>query len=154
MSTLEKAIKIAKEAHAGQNRWDNTPYFGHLEVVRNIIISNFGNTNYQIVAILHDLVEDHGDKWSFEDLLEAGFEKDIVDALRLLTRDKNRTYLSYLKDIIEYQKYSSRAHDYAISVKKADLQHNISCFKPEKRRGSMYDKYLLAQYILDNLVGR
>lgn len=37
------------------------------------------------VALLHDVIEDHGDVYSFADLERAGFPASVLDALRLLT---------------------------------------------------------------------
>ena len=37
------------------------------------------------VALLHDVIEDHGDMYAFADLERAGFPAPVLDALRLLT---------------------------------------------------------------------
>lgn len=41
------------------------------------------------VALLHDVIEDHGDLYSFDSLTEAGFPVCVIDALKSLTHNSN-----------------------------------------------------------------
>ena len=76
MSTLEKAIQIATEAHKGQLDKSGKDYIGH-----PLRVMEMGNTEEEkIVGVLHDVVEDT--EWTFEALEAEGFSKQIIDALR------------------------------------------------------------------------
>ncbi|MBR5223858.1 MAG: GTP pyrophosphokinase [Clostridia bacterium] len=68
-----------------------------------------------IVALLHDVVEDSDT--TFEDLEKEGFDKSIIDAVKLLThKDKSVKYEDYVRKIKE--------NPIAKAVKLADLMHN------------------------------
>lgn len=112
MSTLERAIAIAAEAHAGQVDKAGQPYILHsLRVMMNVR----GN-NERIVAVLHDVLEDCPD-WSRSRLHDTeGFGAHIVDALDRLTRRKGEAYIDFIKRC--QGPLSQR-------VKIADLQDNL-----------------------------
>ncbi|MDZ4858070.1 MAG: GTP pyrophosphokinase [Candidatus Hydrogenedentes bacterium] len=86
MSTLERAISIAAEAHTGQPSKDDGPYILHpLRVMLRM------NTETdRIVAVLHDVVEDTG--WTFDQLRAEGFSAEIVDAIDSVTKRENEAY--------------------------------------------------------------
>ena len=67
-----------------------------------------------IVALLHDVVEDTD--YTLDDIAAMGFGQDVVDALALMTHDKNVPYLDYVARI--------RNNPVARAVKLADLAHN------------------------------
>ena len=49
------------------------------------------------VALLHDVIEDHGDMYSFANLERAGFPAPVLDALRLLTHAEGVPYMDYVQ---------------------------------------------------------
>ena len=73
---LEKAIKIAVEAHTGQVDKGGNPYILHpLRVMLSL------NTEEErIVGVLHDVVEDC-EGWTWQRLQDEGFSLDIIQAL-------------------------------------------------------------------------
>ena len=73
------------------------------------------------VALLHDLVEDHKDKYDFDYLIKEGFPLEVVNILRLLTHEKEVPYMEYIKSISKNQ--------IAREVKIQDLKHNINIIK-------------------------
>ena len=80
MATLERAIQIAASAHAGQTDKAGQPYVLHpLRVMLSVT-----SPQERMAAILHDVVEDT--PITFEDLAEEGFHKDVIDAIRALTK--------------------------------------------------------------------
>ena len=108
----EKALQIAIEAHEGQNDKVGKPY-----VLHPITVGFMGeNEAEMIVGFLHDVVEDTS--VSIEDL-EKAFDKDITDALRLLTHDKSEPYWTYVDRI------KNSGNKLALAVKTNDLKHNI-----------------------------
>ena len=67
-----------------------------------------------IVALLHDVVEDTD--YTLDDIAAMGFGQDVVEALTLMTHDKNVPYLDYVAKI--------KDNPVARAVKLADLAHN------------------------------
>ena len=78
---LEKAIKIAVDAHSGQFDKGNNPYILHpLRVMLSL-----DNEEEQIVGILHDVIEDC-DGWTYERLQSEGFSENILNALKSVSK--------------------------------------------------------------------
>ena len=80
MATLERAIEIAAEAHAGQLDKAGEPYILH--PIR--VMLRMSREEERIVSVLHDLVEDT--RWKIEDLAAEGFSRTIVEAVDALTK--------------------------------------------------------------------
>lgn len=77
-----KAIKLAYEAHQGQVDKAGIPYVFH-----PFHLAEQMNTEYSVAAaLLHDVVEDT--HITLEDLKEAGFPEEVVEAVRLLTHEE------------------------------------------------------------------
>lgn len=108
---LELAIKVATEAHAGQVDKGGKPYINHPQAVA----ASLTNTEYKIVAYLHDVCEDTS--ITFDDLKDMGFTYRIVNSIRLLTKTDELTYEEYLRRL--------RMDSCARAVKMADLKHNM-----------------------------
>lgn len=91
MSTLERAIAIAAEAHAGATDKAAQPYILHLLRVMLAV----STTEERIAAVLHDVVEDTG--WTLEGLRDEGFSTAVVQALDALTRRENEDYFEFVR---------------------------------------------------------
>ena len=104
-----KAMAIAFAAHQGQLDRCGQPYILHpLHLAEQMT-----DEESVCTALLHDVAEDT--RVSLEDL-EKEFPKEVMDALRLLTRSPETDYFEYIRAI-------SR-HPLARRVKLADLAHN------------------------------
>lgn len=69
-----------------------------------------------ITAVLHDVVEDSA--VTLDDLAAMGFQEPVLDALALLTHDKEQTsYENYILAL--------KPNPLAVRVKLADLAHNM-----------------------------
>ena len=78
---LEKAIKIAVEAHAGQVDKGGNPYILHpLRVMLSL-----NSEEERIVGVLHDVVEDC-EGWTWERLKEQGCSDKIIEALKSVSK--------------------------------------------------------------------
>ncbi len=111
--TIEEAIRIANEAHFGENDLDGNPVILH-----PLIVGLKGCTREEMIAgFLHDVVEDTRE--TFTGLLMKGVDRPIVEALKLLTHEKSTDYYNYIQRIID------SGNPIAIHVKQADLQHNL-----------------------------
>ena len=75
LGTLERAIEIAAAIHAGQTDKGGAPYILHpLRVMLRVAPGA-----RQIVAVLHDVVEDSDGKITFDDLAREGFSQEVID---------------------------------------------------------------------------
>jgi (p)ppGpp synthase/HD superfamily hydrolase len=111
MSSLEQAIRIALDAHAGAVDKAGQPYILHPLTLMLGMASN----EERITAVLHDVVEDSG--VTLDELAQAGFSPRVVAALELLTHDADQPYEEYVAAIA--------ADPLARTVKLADLRHNM-----------------------------
>lgn len=110
MSTLEHAVAIAAQAHAGQFDKAGEPYVLH--PVR--VMLQMDTNEERIVAVLHDVVEDTD--WTLQRLRKEGFSNAVIAALDSVTRRTNETYGDFV----------DRAGQNPIGrrVKLADLEDN------------------------------
>lgn len=80
MSTLERAIEIAAQAHAGQLDKAGAPYILHpLRVMLRM-----EDAEARIAAVLHDVVEDSN--WTLDALAREGFSDTVLRAVDALTK--------------------------------------------------------------------
>ena len=135
MNKYELALKIATEAHKGQVDKAGIPYINH-----PLTVASFVDTEEEkIVALLHDTIEDTN--ITEQDLIDYGFPNEIVEAVKLLTHNKNVPYMDYVAKI--------KDNELARKVKIADLTHNsdLSRLKEitekDKKRYEKYQKALL-----------
>ncbi|HBH86070.1 MAG TPA: GTP pyrophosphokinase [Syntrophaceae bacterium] len=116
MSTLERAIAIACEAHEGSIDKAGAPYILHpLRVMMHM-----DSKHERIVAVMHDVVEDN-EQWTLRRLQEEGFEQDIVDAIDALTKRDGETYMEFIRRV-------SR-NIIGRKVKIADLEDNMNIMR-------------------------
>lgn len=113
----EIAFQIAKSAHRGQFRRDGTtPYIYH---VFNVV-SNVKDMGYslgpQIVALLHDVLEDCPE-WTPVRLTDSGIPEVYVKSVKILTKNKYKSNGHYLNKV-------SGDH-FACVVKIADMLANL-----------------------------
>ncbi|WP_308545011.1 HD domain-containing protein [uncultured Sneathia sp.] len=135
MNKYELALKIATEAHKGQVDKAGVPYINHPLTVASLVDTE----EEKIVALLHDTIEDTN--ITEQDLIDYGFPNEIVEAVKLLTHNKNVPYMDYVAKI--------KDNELARKVKIADLTHNsdLSRLKEitekDKKRYEKYQKALL-----------
>ena len=88
--TLERAIEIAARTHAGQLDKGGAPYILHpLRVMLRVAPGA-----QQIVAVLHDVVEDS--EVTFEDLEREGFSAEVISGLRAVTKVQGESYEDFV----------------------------------------------------------
>jgi len=113
MATIERAIKIAVDAHKGQKDKNGAPYILHL--IR--VMEKGENESERICGVLHDIVEDTN--WTFEQLEQEGFDVEIVDALKCITKESEEEDYDHFINRVKENKT-------AIKVKLNDLQDNMN----------------------------
>ncbi len=112
MSTLERAIQIATEAHKGQLDKAGRDYIGH-----PLRVMAMGKTeDEKIVGVLHDVIEDTD--WTFEMLEAEGFSREVIEALKCVTKlSENENYDDFIERV--------RKNPLAVAVKINDLTDNM-----------------------------
>ena len=113
---LQTAIKIAVEAHYGQERIDEGPFILHPIRVMMDMSTDFE----KVVAILHDVMEDRRDIKSL-DLARRGISSEAIAALNVLNKFNYPDYAAYIEAIAVFG-------EPAVSVKMADLRDNMGTF--------------------------
>lgn len=106
----KKAMKLCYEAHKNQVDKSGLPYVFHPAHVAEQMTDEATT----IVALLHDVVEDTD--YTLEDLAAEGFEKEILEAVALMTHEDDVPYLDYVAKL--------KNNPIARAVKLADLAHN------------------------------
>ncbi|MGN1421694.1 MAG: GTP pyrophosphokinase [Eubacterium sp.] len=106
----KKALKLSFEAHKNQIDKSGMPYVYH----PFHLAEQMKDEQTTIVALLHDVVEDTD--YTLDDLSSMGFSDAIIDAISLMTHDKNIPYMDYVAQIAK--------NPVAKAVKLADLRHN------------------------------
>ena len=106
----KKALKICFNAHKDQVDKTGLPYVFH----PFHLAEQMDTEDAVCVALLHDTVEDTD--ISFKDLINEGFNDNIINALKLLTHNDDTPYLEYVARI--------KDNPLARKVKLADLRHN------------------------------
>ena len=117
MSPLIKdAIAYATAAHGDTLDGNGTPVIAHVLAVALSIRDGFPE-HVIAAAVLHDVVEDT--PVNVADIREA-FGNDVANLVRTLTREKGVSYFAYIQRII------LSGGRYAIRIKLADVNHNLS----------------------------
>ena len=67
---FQLALIYAAQVHDGQSRkgGESIPYLAHLMSVAALVLENGGGEDEAIAALLHDAIEDRGDRTNLEQL--------------------------------------------------------------------------------------
>lgn len=133
---LNTAILVAYTAHHGQTDKMGVPYIHHPGTVASFLEDDTD----KIIAMLHDVMED---TFLTEEDLRPVFGDEIVDILKLLTREKDEDYFAYIARV--------NTSERAKRVKLADLKHNSDMTRipnPTQKDYDRLEKYKKAARIL------
>ena len=137
MSTLEKAIALAATQHAGQLDKGGQPYILH--PLR--LMLQFSNPTLQIIAVLHDILEDTST--TAEDLEALGFSAEIIQAIQALTKQTGESRLEAAK--------RTALNPLATQVKYVDVLDNMNLTRinnPTPRDFARLEEYKVVLEIL------
>ena len=137
------AERIATNAHKGQVDKSGHPYITHPARVAQRCAREHNDPKTVMVAWLHDVVEDT--KVTLDDLREAGFPEDVVQAVAVISHHPNEPRLAYYERI--------RTNNLALAVKLADIADNsnpdrLALIEDEATRERLRMKYLQAVSVL------
>jgi hypothetical protein len=113
---LERAIALAVEVHEGHRDSEGRPYLLH--ALR--VMARVDTDTERVVAVLHDTVENGGDRVSFERLRADGFPEEVVAAVDCLTDREGEPYEDFIARIAP--------NPLARRVKIADLADHLDLF--------------------------
>lgn len=106
----KKALKLCFEAHKDQVDKTDMPYVFH----PFHLAEQMTDEPTTIVALLHDVIEDTD--YTLADLTEMGFDREVLEAIALMTHAPEVEYMDYVAHI--------KDNPIAKAVKLADLRHN------------------------------
>ena len=132
-----KAMKIAYEAHHGQEDKGGVPYVFH----PFHLAEQMDNETAVIAALLHDVIEETD--ITTKKLRKLGFSEEIVEIVELLTHEKGIPYYEYIQNL--------KSNPIAKKIKIADLQHNSNASRYSeqyKKLPAKLEKYLKALEML------
>ena len=138
MSTLENAIVLATTQHTGQLDKAGQPYILH--PLR--LMLQFSNPTLQIVAVLHDILEDTAT--TAEDLKELGFSTELIQAIQALTKQTGESRLEAAKRTV--------LNPLATQVKYVDVLDNMNLARinnPTSRDFARFEEYKMVLEILE-----
>jgi len=137
---VNDAIKLAYEKHYQEVDQAGLPYITHPMRVMLSVKAKGYDEDHQIVAILHDVVENSD--VTLQDLRDAGYKDRVVNALALLTKTKGEP------NVVYYQRIRGDEDGLALVVKLADIEDNTD---PNRlvlldldTRARLTDKYTVA----------
>lgn len=107
----DKALLIAKRAHAGQKDKAGQDYITH--PIR--VAERCDDPRAKIVALLHDTIEDSNVTADY--LRKEGFREEIVEAVLAVTRREGEDYDDYVRRAAQ--------NELSRMVKRADLEDNM-----------------------------
>jgi (p)ppGpp synthase/HD superfamily hydrolase len=119
MATLDAAIGLAVEKHRGVLDRAGEPYILHPLRVMMRVRELGGSVEAQMVAVLHDVMEDCG--VTSADLRALGFSEAVVSGVESVTKRADE------EGAEQYQRFVERAAQHPLGrlVKRADLEDNL-----------------------------
>jgi hypothetical protein len=130
---FRKCYAIGKQAHK-EDLYNGKPYFkAHVQPIVNYFTKH-QNWAEACLAAVHDVVEDHGDVYTYDRLCLMGVPDPVRAALRFITKRPDETYTEFIE--------RSMGNDLSWRVKIRDVLQNLSC-NPNRRRARKYAAALL-----------
>lgn len=108
---LDRAILFSAVLHMNQVDKNGENYILHPLAVMMMVDTK----EQKIAAVLHDILEDTD--VTADMLREFGFSEEIVEAVCILTREKDMSYMRYIENV--------KSNELSRIVKLADLRHNM-----------------------------
>lgn len=108
-----KAYLICEKVFEGKKNKAGLPYMDYLVSVADL----FNDDKAKAVSLMHDIFKETD--LTESDLSYIGFPSDVVNAISILTRDKDEEYDNFINRIINSK------NRLALKVKKADLKQSM-----------------------------
>jgi len=127
---LSAAIEFATAALAEKVDDKGSPYINHA-------------LEEKMAAVLHDVVEDT--EITLQDLCDAGFSREVVETVEILTKRLDMTYFDYIDDI--------HWSETASKIKIAEIEDNLDIMRVKKMSFRTYSTEKRAEMALAILRG-
>ena len=134
---VRRACSIMYDAHKDDVDKGGYPYVFH----PFYLAAQMEDEESVCTALLHDVIEDHGDRYSLDDLERAGFPAPVIHALRLRTHGDGVPYMDYVEALA--------GDPVARKVQAADLRHNMDASRLGGVRAKKYALYVQALHYLE-----
>jgi GTP diphosphokinase / guanosine-3',5'-bis(diphosphate) 3'-diphosphatase len=135
---IDRAIALARQAHAQQVDKAGKPYIDH--PLR--VMAKMQTWQEKIVAVLHDAIEDSD--LTLADLHHAGFPPEIVEAIAAITKNEGEDYETYLQRVL--------GNAIALKVKIADMTDNMDMSRIPHPTAKDWQRLAKYQQILPKLI--
>lgn len=140
MATLERAISLAAQRHAGQVDKADAPYILHpLRVMLNM-----PDIEHKIVAVLHDILEDTAT--TTDELYALGFPTHLIDAIVALTKQQGESRIQAAQRTVQ--------NPIARIVKLADLTDNMDLSRIQSPTMKDFERLKQYQQVRDILLSQ
>ena len=145
MSKLSSALALAVQAHEGQVRKSTTiPYISHPMAVASIALEFGATENQAIAALIHDAIEDGGNKYA--NIIKAQFGDhvhDLVQGCTDGTPDHTGKKAPWLERKTAYLKHLQEASDEILLVSCSDKLHNARAIVSDliNEGSSVFDRF-------------
>lgn len=127
------ALKLTMELHREQTRKGTSiPYVTHLWAVASLVGEYGGDEDQVIAALLHDAIEDQGDKITFEQIQER-FGKTVVEIVRGCTDAETIPKPPWKARKQHYLAHLTTASPHVKLVSAADKLHNAHAILSDLR---------------------
>lgn len=136
---LSTAIEFATAALAEKVDDKGSPYINH--VLR--VMERMDTEEEKMAAVLHDVVEDT--EITLQDLCDAGFSREVVETVEILTKRLDMTYFDYIDDI--------HWSETASKIKIAEIEDNLDIMRVKKMSFRTYSTEKRAEMALAILRG-
>ncbi len=116
-----------------------SPYINH--ALR--VMERMDTEEEKMAAVLHDVVEDT--EITLQDLCDAGFSREVVETVEILTKRLDMTYFDYIDDI--------HWSETASKIKIAEIEDNLDIMRVKKMSFRTYSTEKRAEMALAILRG-
>ena len=136
---LSTAIEFAIAALAEKTDDKGSPYIN----LALRVMEKMDTEEEKMAAVLHDVVEDT--EITLQDLCDAGFSREVVETVEILTKRLDMTYFDYIDDI--------RWSEMASKIKIAEIEDNLDIMRVKKMSFRTYSTEKRAEMALAILRG-
>lgn len=136
---LSTAIEFATAALAEKVDDKGSPDINH--ALR--VMERMDTEEEKMAAVLHDVVEDT--EITLQDLCDAGFSREVVETVEILTKRLDMTYFDYIDDI--------HWSETASKIKIAEIEDNLDIMRVQKMSFRTYSTEKRAEMALAILRG-
>jgi len=137
-----EAVAYACAAHRGQVRkGSETPYVAHPLAVSALVLQYGGDEDQAIAALLHDVLEDCGEKHALE--IEAHFGPRVLGIVRACTDGVAGEKAPWRQRKVAYIDHLQHVHEDALLVSLCDKLHNASAIHADLLRhgAAVFDRF-------------